>query len=322
MQASAHVIRRLPFRALSSTVILALFGAILVAAGAPLPWGEHGHLISGRAAAVDLPGEMPGFFRTASAQLSYLNPEPDRWRENALPEMNEAFRYDHYVDMENLTPERIGSEDLSAAALGATDRFRYLEALFESELGVPVRDGGLLHLRMAEIYQRLVTEFRMWRAAPGDRERGWIEARIINDAGILGHYVTDGAQPHHTTIHFNGWASTEPNPGGYTDARDIHSRFESGFVNAHISFEDVLPRVSSQPRQLGDLREEIWAYLTKSNAQVKRLYQLERDVGFNIEGPPDPEAKEFVVTRLVAGVEMLRAMWWSAWLESAAAPGP
>lgn len=260
---------------------------------------------------MDLPGDMPEFFRASSAQLSYLNPEPDRWRDDELRAMNEAFRYDHYVDMENLTPEAVGAED----------RFEYLEVVFDSDLAVPVRDSGLLHLRILELYQRLVVGFREWRNAPGPREREWIEDRIINDAGILGHYATDGAQPHHTTIHFNGWSDRVPNPEGYTTSRDIHWQFESVFPRAHVTFEDLLPRIPSEPRTLHDVRADIWEFLSESNAQVETLYRLERDVGFDADSPADPAAKEFVVDRLVAGVEMLRALWWTAWIRSGEASG-
>src|SRR5688500_16925297 len=76
-------------------------------------WGEFGHRISGKAASINLPSDMPAFFRNASAQLEYLNPEPDRWREQSLSEMSEAFRYDHYIDL----------EVVPAAALSAQDRY-------------------------------------------------------------------------------------------------------------------------------------------------------------------------------------------------------
>jgi hypothetical protein len=298
-------------------VLTLVAGLALAASTSAPPWGEHGHLIAGRAAAVNLPGEMPGFFRTASGQLSWLNPEPDRRRDGDLREMNEAFRYDHYVDMENLLADALGSQAQAEAVDTAPDRYRYLEVLFDSELPVPVRDAGFLHLRIVELYQRLETGFRQWRTAPGPEEQGFIEARIINDAGILGHYVTDGSQPHHTTIHFNGWSSRVPNPEGYSTSREIHSRFESGFVGAHIAFENILPRVSDEPRVLGDVREAVWAFLLESNGEVERLYQLERDFGFDPGAPADPETREFVVERLVAGVEMLRDLWWTAWVNSA-----
>ncbi len=44
-------------------------------------WGEHGHCIRAQAAAQKLPTEMPPFFRSASDELAYLNPEPDRWQD-------------------------------------------------------------------------------------------------------------------------------------------------------------------------------------------------------------------------------------------------
>jgi len=33
----------------------------------------------------------------------------------------------------------------------------------------------------------------------------FIEHKIVFYAGWLGHYVGDGSQPLHTTIHYNGW---------------------------------------------------------------------------------------------------------------------
>ncbi|MFN7624862.1 MAG: hypothetical protein ACK5RS_17130, partial [Acidobacteriota bacterium] len=63
-------------------LIVALLPVLLLV-GAPgvRGWGAHGHAISGKAAAEKLPPTMPDFFRKASDQLSYLNPEPDRWRD-------------------------------------------------------------------------------------------------------------------------------------------------------------------------------------------------------------------------------------------------
>ncbi|HEV7842547.1 MAG TPA: hypothetical protein VGO69_02570, partial [Pyrinomonadaceae bacterium] len=87
-------------------VFIALFVAMLLLSAAliqpplALAWGEAGHKLSGRAAATRLPKEMPGFFRKSVDQLEYLNPEPDRWRSKVMLEMNEAFAYDHFLDLE------------------------------------------------------------------------------------------------------------------------------------------------------------------------------------------------------------------------------
>ena len=284
---------------------LAMSGIVLAAT--PAPWGTHGHLTAGRAAATDLPSSMPGFFRAAGDQLSYLNYEPDRWRDGSSAEMNEGFRYDHYIDLENV-PE---------AARAASDRFTYLETLYrQTDLIMPQRDGGLLTYRILELYQRLQSGFQRWRAAEGE-ERDWIAQRIINDAGVLGHYVTDGAQPHHSTIHFNGWSSDAPNPRGFSMERDFHARFESGFVQANVELADLLPLIDSEPRRLDNVHDQVWAYLLESNDHVVRLYELEQEFGF-VPDRPHAETKGFAVERLAAGVNMLRSIWWTAWLKSAA----
>ena len=56
--------------------------------------------------------------------------------------------------------------------------------------------------------------------------------------------------------------------------------------------------------------------MTKSNAQVEHLYQLEKAAALNPDHPT-PEGVAFVESRLAKGVENLRNLWYSAWLESA-----
>jgi hypothetical protein len=300
----------------SSRVRLALLLAIpsLTGLAAPVPeradsiaparWGRDGHVMSGLAAATNLPPDMPRFFREAREQLGYLNYEPDRWRNASLPELDDAFEYDHFIDLENVPPE----------ALQAQDRFQYLLQLARSGLASPQRDGGLLPFRIMEIYERLLVEFRLWRAEQDPRTKSWIEQRIVNDAGILGHYAADAANPHHATIHFNGWAEGAPNPNGYTLDRSFHRRFESDFVGARVRVEDLLPAVA-QPRTIADVRAAVIAHIQSSNAAVTRLYDLEKQEPFGAS-TASAAHKAFAVERLSAGVEMLRALWWTAWVRS------
>lgn len=295
---------------------LGLLGAVAVAAAAtapPAPWGESGHEMAARAAAERLPYEMPAFLRDAAEQLAWLNPEPDRWRSRELGAMDQGFSYDHYIDFENVPGE----------ALDAADRWRFVEALYRAGVIRPERDVGFLPYRIEELYQRLLTGFRMWRAAEGD-ERRWVEARIVNDAGVLGHYVTDGSQPHHTTIHFNGWnasgAQEAPNPENFTTERDFHGRFETAFVRAHMQYDEVLDRVAPDPRALGtpeEVRGAIREYLRRTHDEVVTLYRLEKEARFDPGAPPPATHRDFTATRLAAGAEMLRDLWWSAWTDSA-----
>ena len=288
------------------TVIVAVV-LTLAGVGTALAWGFDGHEMVGRVAAEGLPGDMPAFFREDVEQLAYLNPEPDRWRDEALTAMNEAYAYDHYVDLENV-PD---------GALAEPDRFEYLEALYESGLEEPEQSAGFLPYRMLELYERVATGFARWQQTDSEQERRWIEERVINDAGILGHYVADAANPHHTTIHFNGWNSEAANPEGYTTARNFHWQFESEFVAANIVYEDVALAVDGNVEAVDDAWNAIVEYIQTTHEQVVPLYELEKAFGFD-PARPAPETEAFTVARLAAGAEMLRTLWYSAWVESEA----
>jgi len=295
----------------SVILLLVLFSADAVEP-APRRWGFVGHEMAAAAAISVLPQEMPGFFRDAGEQLVYLNPEPDRWRSRDLAEMDQAWSYDHYIDIENVP----------LAVLGAPDRFQYFAGLYAAGLEKPERDGGFLPFRIVEMYERLVTEWRMWRDPRDESLRPFIEDRIINDAGVMGHYVADAANPHHTTIHFNGWAETAPNPERYTYDRGFHSRFESAFVGAHVEQSDVNDRVTESPASFaGEARSAVMRHIQASHAEVETLYRLERDLGFDPGAELNPETRDFAADRLAAGAQMLAALWWSAWLESASPAG-
>jgi hypothetical protein len=265
--------------------------------------------MAARAAVRALPSGIPDFFRGAGDQLVYLDPEPDRWRSRELVMMDQAWSYDHYIDMENVP----------RAALDAPDRYTFIRRLHDAGIERPERDVGFLPYRILELYQRLTTEWRLWRAEADPQRKEWIEARIVNDAGILGHYVTDAANPHHTTIHFNGWSPDVPNPRGYTTDRQFHYRFESAFVEAHVRQADVDRRVA-RVSAVSEARAAVMAHVRASLDQVETLYELERRYGFDPDAGARPQTRDFVSERLAAGASTLRTLWWSAWLESASAP--
>jgi hypothetical protein len=269
-------------------------------------WGYRGHELTGHAAAANLPKDMPEFFRHASAQLEYLNPEPDRWRapDSIAREMNQAFQYDHFLNF----------EDVPAGALDAKDRWEYYKRVQAG--GVQkVTDVGFLPYRIMELYERLEHEFQLWRNEKDEDRRDFIEARIINDAGILGHYVADGANPHHMTIHYNGWLAGYPNPNNYTSTKGFHSRFEAAFIETHITNDDVTPLVKQQPDRIADVHAGVMQYLTATRSHLDELYMLDKAEPFGRDTKA-ADHKKFAVDRLVAGADMLRAMWWTAWVKS------
>lgn len=283
--------------------------AMTSVAFAPPFWGEAGHRLVGEAAAGAIPAEMPAFFHNAAAQLAYLNPEPDRWRDRAERHDDAALDEDgapeHFIDLELLTPAR------AAGLLRAPSRTAFADSLRAMHLSAA--RVGVLPFAMLEMTQRLRVEFRLWRhAAPADRT--WIEQRIVNDAGILGHYAADGSNPAHTSVHHNGW--TGPNPNGYTTDDHFHARFETTFVQARVRLGDVEAVATPAPRAFPDVRAAVVAYLQRSNAEIDHLYTLEKERSFDAHNT-SPAHVRFAAERLAAGAAMLRDLWWTAWVTSA-----
>lgn len=272
----------------------------------PAFWGRHGHGVVGAAAVRALPAEMPAFFRDAGQQLAYLNYEPDRWRDNTEFRLDRAlgsaYSPEHYIDFEGVP----------TTVFEAHNRYAFIEQLRETDLEDP--NIGFLPWRTLELAQLLRSNFRRWREATDPDTRRWIEERIINDAGILGHYVADGSNPHHTSIHHNGWVGD--NPSGYPTDRDTHSRFESAYVEAQIGLEDVLPYVTEELRVVRDFRHGILEYLRESHEHLIPLYELDKKQRF---GPDvtSAEHRAFASARLGTAASMLRDLWWSAWVTSA-----
>ncbi len=270
-------------------------------------WGEKGHFIANEAATFGLPTDMPIFFHQAYPEIVFLAYDPDRWRGggDSLDAVNPP---DHFLDY-----EYVSHLDLPR------DRYKFIDLLGRSRTlrryGISNTAAGFLPWRIAELSELLTNEFRQWRAAtPRSRERDFIERDVIHVAGILGHYVADSANPHHTTFNYNGWVL--PNPNHYPNDCETHERFETLFVSHAITLQDVTPQLAA-PRLRRDYFGTALEFVRRSNALVETLYRIDRDGGFDVLRPVSPEAKSFTVNRLAAGASLLRDLWWSAWRNSA-----
>lgn len=298
-----------PIRLRLLAVVLAAVGLAAASRTGTL-WGDHGHRLAAAAAVQALPTEMPPFFRAAGDQLVWLDPDPDRWRDldetKADPALNGANAPDHYVNFELTT----------AGSLKAPNRYAYVDSLRASgQTQLP----GFLPFRIVELTQRLRTQFRLWRRMPEGPEKRFLEQRIINDAGVLGHYVTDGANPHHTTIHHNGWVGA--NPDSFPTDFRTHARFESVYVGAKITAEDVAPRMTTAPQVVAPLRDGVLGYLRATHAELRALYVLDKQERFS-ETTQGAAHRAFASGRLAAGATMLRDLWWTAWATSVPTDGP
>jgi TonB family protein len=284
----------------------------LVAVPSSFAWGNDGHKMINRLAALNLPSNLPAFMRTREAinEIEYLGPEPDRWRSRAEPELNAEQAPDHFIDLE------------LADVIGTLprNRYEYIADLYAAGLTHPKLASELQPDRVGfqpyiteEVWERLKSAMRDYRELNGQhQDTKPVEAAILFYAGWLGHYVGDGSQPLHVTINYNGW--TGANPNGYTTEHGIHSRFESAFVSANIRASEVQP-LMTPIHPIGDEWGDYMAYLRHTATFVERLYQLDKDRGF--EGAGTPESRQFAAERLAAGASMLRDMIAAAWTKSA-----
>lgn len=284
---------------------------VILAAPQLFAWGEKGHYIVNEAATHSLPTDMPPFFYKAFTELIWLGYDPDRWR-NGGDSLEAANAQNHFLDYEYVAGLKLPPSRYDFIALmESSGRLR--------QKGITNSEAGFLPWAIAEEAQKLTVEFRNWRrSAPGSWEREFIERDIIHIAGVLGHYVADGANPHHATFNYNGWVS--PNPNNYPIDCETHSRFERDFVSHAVTVSDVVPKVAATPVMREDFFATAVDHLKTSNGLVEQLYQLDRDRAFTQFGPVNQAGFDFATTRLAAGATLLRDIWWSAWKESAKSP--
>ena len=264
-------------------------------------WGDEGHRYINLVAVGKLPANMPAFFKNAAKRISFLGPEPDRWRD--ARELYSALRVannsDHYLDIDN-------PEDFRALP---NDRYTYTEWM--RARGLNADEIGFLPYAALEAFQKVSVSFRYWRQTKDPEEKAQIEQNILYYAGVLGHYIADGAQPLHATIHYNGW-STSWNPEEFT-REPLHTRFEAEFVKANIKAEDIGPLVKTAQR-LKDPFSAIMNELFDSHKQVETIYRMEKASPWNANNP-NAESRQFVVQRLAAAAQLLANLWYTAYLD-------
>jgi hypothetical protein len=269
-------------------------------------WGDDAHRSINLIAVRSLPEDVPAFFRNSSARLSFLGPEPDRWRDDRqlYKALREASGADHFIDIDN-------PEEFRALP---DDRFKY-DAWLRAA-GKDPKDIGFLPYASLEAYERVQVFFRLWRDPRYAAERRQIEENVVYYAGVLGHFIGDGANPLHTTVHYNGW-TTSLNPDRFS-REPLHWRFESDYTQAQVRAEDFAGLVKKAER-LADPFSDIQQHILDAHALVQDLYRLEKRTRWDKENR-NPESRQFVVKRLAAASQMLANLWYTAWSDSVLPP--
>ena len=298
----------------------AAFALLAIPASQVIAWGASGHRVIGVIGMQTLPDTLPGFLRTpgAASDVGEYSREPDRWKGGGQPHDRERDTA-HFIDMDD--EGRVMDERGMLLADMPRLKSEYDAAL--TRAGLDVDDAGYLHYAIIDAWQNLERDFAYWRVlnAAEAREtdlakREWYRADrlrreqlILRDIGQLSHYLGDASQPHHTTIHFNGWAG-KANPEGFTNSRRTHGTFEGAYAARTLNPVTVKSAMSPLNVEGFDVKTRTVSFLNTTLSTVIPFYRLEKAGAFR---DADPRGAEFLNQRLSAGAEQLRDFTVAAW---------
>lgn len=300
-----------------------------------LAWDAHGHRAISYVALDLLPDDMPAWMR--EGQWTHVIADqaavPDRWRSTRTDTMSAENGPNHYLDVDLLPQFGLTLETMPRL------RGDYIRAMIDAKREHPDRvkpydragdtSGqyefpGFALQAIDEEYQRLRSAFNTLRVLEGlnDPARAHqietTRANIIVSMGNLSHYIGDLAQPLHTTMHHHGWVGE--NPGGYTTENGFHSYIDGRIVDFHaIGYTEI--RAVSEARSNGDVlgagtpKPGVWtgvvAHVAESFGTVEQLYKYEKSGELR-----EAVGREFILSRLSSGAEMLAWVYQRAWEES------
>lgn len=317
---------------MKKVVLVALTGGAWILAGHGFAWDYEGHRIVNQLALASLPTNFPAFVRAPAAEerIAYLAGEPDRWRNvpDDLPLVH-GNGLDHYIDLEELalyglTPQTLPIFRYDFAAKLATTRAFHRDRFPTID---PARNRdhtrewvGFLPWTIVESSARLKSGFSTLKAFEqyGGTPDEIVNAQqdVIYTMGVMGHFVGDGSQPLHLSIHHHGWVGA--NPQGYTTNRAIHQLIDGAYLVKAGGLKLETMRGQVQPaRTLAAAPDlffaQVMGYLVETHGQLEPLYQMEKDGKFSAEGDRRLEGKAFLEGRLVKAGQMLGDIWNTAW---------
>ena len=321
---------------------LAAVAAAVCAALAPtssFAWGHTGHVGISQLAVQALPAEVPAFVRSAAAvaQIGELGAEADESKTTGtvttttgtvrtLSTVHDAERDPgHFVDIDDAGIVVGGVVPLNQ--LPATR-----EAFDTAQRGGSQTQysGGYLPYQMIDGFQQVRKDFGMWRAmsvglstATTAADQAYFryqlqlrQTLILRDIGYWSHFVADGSQPMHVSVHYNGWGNY-PNPNGFTTA-GIHAPFEGSFVKNYVNFATVAQQVRPYTdRGVTTYEQRVPLYLAETLSQLVPVYQAAKDSNNDNYATSQPAELAIVVKQLAAGAAELRDAIVDAWRQSA-----
>jgi hypothetical protein len=282
-------------------------------------WGGTAHAVIDRAAIDAIPDDGPVFLRRHADYIAASASLPDSWRGDAenFSKIDEDPNHGWFREQFSFLKRIPRSRYEFVLAL-----YKHYETIKKSDPQTAqrtnVRWTGTLPFAAIEAYERLIVCMRQVRRAQAEgKDASAPEQHCAFQVIRLGHYIGDGSQPLHDSVHSDGWRGD--NPKEYTRERTIHGRFESKFVDGiGLTAKDIAPRIGAPGRRTGDMFDAVLMFLDDAGDKVETVYTLEKRDGF--ADFTDKDVRELVHSQTAKGATMLRDMICRAWAESAKPP--
>ena len=240
-----------------------------------LGWGAVAHEIVNQAAVDGMNSAEKDFFTANLASITKLATTPDKaWKSGASRPQERPL---HFLDWDRYQASSIGA----AMPVSLAEARRALGADFIA------KNGGSIW-RVAQIYDLLVAAMKK-----GDCPR------VIQLAGVLGHYVGDMSNPMHFTSDYDGASIGKPG---------IHAAFESTLVNS-LNRDALLQDVEKAITEDFDKVKEQNALNESLDEGKKALEKLPAILAIYRKGGDSKALAAFLPSLMGLGASTLAHLW-------------
>jgi hypothetical protein len=267
---------------------LALLGLLAVPSTASA-WGFATHRAVVEVAIETLPEPLHGYFRAHRGELTDWVVEPD----TVLKERyGRSETVKHFIDLDLYGSPPFA--ELPRSYRAAVRRF-----------GRPVvEERGIVPWTIEREHGRLARELRAgdWRAA-------------LRTAAYAGHYVADATMPLHAVSDYDGQKSGSPG---------VHKAVEHDLVDARLDDYRRAMQAMMKPASAASYGiDRIFEALTESFTAAPQILAADREArtAGSLGSPAylerlNRKSEKLIAVRLARAVELLGALWLSAWDEA------
>lgn len=312
-------------------------------------WGERGHDSVTRVAARLLAEhEDPAtaswgkLLASREHMLAHISNVPDIVWRRLGPDVDALNAPSHYIDIEYILPAGAKPE----AAKLPSDFKAYQQQIEQNcqrrdtcapgaSLKEKIQKTGHAPFRIEQFtteMSRALTQLKQLEKNPKaslEEKNKWMDQALLY-AGLLSHFIGDLANPHHTTVDYDGWLSEQ---GG------LHSYFETELLDAQdLGLEQIVledARRHKPARALfsqagGDPLRMSWVLAQNSHAQKDDLLSLDRRYSLLTKSQKESRVRatrrapqevagkfrDLLIVRLAVGADALAEFWRMAWVKA------